>query len=202
MLLRTEKGDFIQPLRAPVRGEEIDEYLFCRKTFAPGETLLQTSNLFVSKALLRQVPFRSGQMICEDTDWLLRAAKVPGTGLEFVPEVLSIYHTEDGQRNTLSGSQDWRYVFGWIKQNKHLLSGRAYSGAILKVFHLAVQQGDRSAVKPIMSEFRAARPTRLELSLFLSLLVAGWVIPRQAQHYLRVFLRRQFEKRTLSPKLS
>jgi glycosyltransferase involved in cell wall biosynthesis len=195
MLLRTESGDFIQPLRAPLPSEKIDEYLFCRKTFAPGETFLQTSNLFVSRALLRQVSFHSGQFMCEDTDWLLRAASVSGTGLEFIPEVLSIYHTEDGDRHTLSGSRDWRYVFGWIKENRHLLTGRAYSGAIVKVFHLAVQQGDRSAVKAITSEFLAARPSGLECSLFFILLMACWTLPCQARYYLRVLLRQQFQKR-------
>ncbi len=197
MILRTKRGDFIQPLRGPGVGERIDEYLFCRKTFAPGETLLQTSNMVAPRTLLQQVCFRSGQYICEDTDWVLRAATFPRAGLEFVPEVLSIYNAED-ERRTLSDSQNWRYVFFWVKRNEHLFTSAAYAGALVRVLHLAVQQSDESAILPIMSELLSHKPNGRQLSLSLLLIMATWFMPRKARNHLRLYLRRYFEKLSLS----
>lgn len=194
MVVRTARGDFVQPLRAPCDGESIDDYLFSRKTLVPGESLLQTSNLLVPRSLAQQTSFCSGLRICEDTDWLLRASTLSGVGLEFVPEVLSVWYTEDKERITLSTFQDCEYVFKWVHDNRGLFSPHGYSGALLVALRLAVEQNHRRTARAVMQDFFGPRNklTAVQISLFVLLFACLNLVPSKARPRLRLMLRSAF----------
>jgi hypothetical protein len=141
------------PRRGPRQSESIGEYLFCRRTVVSGEVLLQPSNLLIPHLLLEEVPFRSGQRKWEDVDWLLRAGRREGTGLEFIPEVLSIWHCENGRRETMSGTPDWKYLFDWAMENRDLFTEETYSGVLLtNIAQEAARQGDFRAALHLLRE--------------------------------------------------
>jgi glycosyltransferase involved in cell wall biosynthesis len=199
IIVRTAVGDFTQPRRAPSPSESIVEYLFCRRTLAPGEAVLQTSNLLTSRALLEQVSFREEQRRWQETDWLLRASNVPGTGLEFISRPLSVWHTEDKERRTISGFPDWRYLFNWVRANQDLFTPCAYSGALLMpIAHIAVQARDRGAFRPLLSEALARGVLdKVQLASFLLLFLSVWLVPARLHYRLRVMLREVIRSRFL-----
>lgn len=151
--VRTPFGNFIMPRRRPDCDESICDYLFRRRTVFPGEVLLQTSNLLASRELLTQIPLRRGLHKWDDTDWLLRTQKMEGSGLVFIPEVLSIWYAEDARRHTVSGPLDWKYLFDWAVSNRRLFSPQAYSGVMLvRIAQEAARQRAKHFIKPVLTE--------------------------------------------------
>jgi glycosyltransferase involved in cell wall biosynthesis len=191
VVVSTPRGRFLMPRRSPGPGQAVDEYLYCRKSLLPGEVFAHTSNLLVPRELCRYVEFRAGLRKWNDIDWLLRAGQVSGAGLEFVPEALSIWNTEDYSRPTISEERDWRYLFDWATNNRELFSQRAYAGVLLiSVMHEAVKQGDRRAVRVLLKEaLRAGEPDAIQGILFLIGVLAVSITPRGAYHWLKAHLR-------------
>jgi hypothetical protein len=91
-----------------------------------GETALGTSELMAPTALLREVPFMIGLRKHQDWDWVLRAAQTPGVKLHVVPDLLAIYHMEEGAVR-VSNNAEWRFSLEWAQQRNHLLTPKAYS---------------------------------------------------------------------------
>jgi glycosyltransferase involved in cell wall biosynthesis len=179
ILVRTSTRDSVFPRRGPAQDETIPEYLFCRKTILPWEVLLQSSNLLTSRALLEQVPFTPGLKKWDDTDWLVRAAQIDGTGLDFIPEPLSVWYVEDGPRATLSSTFDWRYLFAWTKANRQLMPSLAYSGALLRdVAREAMRERSSEAFWPLLREaIRHGRPDAVQLMSFFVAFAFTWFVP-------------------------
>src|SRR5205807_9241345 len=102
------------------RDQSVDEYLYCRKSLRPGEVFFYTSSLLASRELFNQIEFRPAQKKWNDVDWLLRAGQVVGAGLEFLPEPLSVWNTEDSSRQTITGTCHWQYLFQCARSNRHM----------------------------------------------------------------------------------
>lgn len=131
MIARAESGDFIWPRRLPRAGEPLCEYLFCRRSPFSGEGIVQTSTIVTTRRLLRQLPFASGMRRYVDLDWLLRAARLPGFGLEFIwDEPLAVWYMEEN-RSRISNGADGRYTLDWASEHRHLFTPRAYASFIL-----------------------------------------------------------------------
>jgi glycosyltransferase involved in cell wall biosynthesis len=198
LIVKTPRGQFLMPERGPRREESVDEYLYCRKSLRPGEVFVYTSNLLVPRELFSQVEFRPGQRKWNDVDWLLRAGQVAGTGLEFLPDVLSVWNTEDYSRPTISGDYDWEYLFQWATSNRQLFSPRAYSGALLvSIMHEAVKQRDRRAIRVLLHEaMRRGDPDAIQGILFIIGLLALFIAPRGAYQWLKLRLRNRLPAAT------
>jgi glycosyltransferase involved in cell wall biosynthesis len=167
--VRTPLGEFTMPRRGPLLDETVCNYLFCRKTIFPGEVLLQSSNLFAPRSLLTQVPFRVGQRKWEDTDWVLRTQFVEGAGLEFIPVVLSVWHSEDLRRHTMSGSLDSQYLFDWAVSNRQLFNDRGYAGVMLvRIAQEAARHRASSLFRQIIREaVKRGSPDLVQVIWFL-----------------------------------
>lgn len=191
VIVNTPKGKFVMPRRNPDPRERVDEYLYCRKSLRPGEVFLQTSNVLVARKLLTHAEFRSGLRKWNDIDWFLRAGQVAGAGLEFLPEPLSIWNTEDYSRPTISGKYDWKYLFDWASNNRELFSPRAYSGVLLvSIMHEAVRQRARGAIRVLLEEaLRAGKPDAIQGTLFLIGVAALSVARSGAYDCLKLRLR-------------
>lgn len=174
---RNGRSEFVWPRRLPRRDEAISEYLFCRSSLFSGEGVLPTSVIFTSRALVGEVPFRSGLRKHVDPDWLFRATARPGVGVEFVaePDTLAVWHIE-GERRRVSNSVGWEYSRAWIRDNRKLVTPRAYAGFLLTVVSAdAARAGDWRAVPGLIAEaYRDGSPSLAELGVHLS----NFFVPR------------------------
>ncbi|NJM47793.1 MAG: glycosyltransferase [Alkalinema sp. RU_4_3] len=187
LIARTPKGDFVRPRRFPREQEPIAEYLLGRNSFFQGEGLIQTSTILAPKALLEQVPFRQIPKH-QDWDWLIRAMEVPGAAIAFVPEVLAVWHLEEG-RSSVSTVQNWQNSLQWARDNRDRLSRRAYgSFLLLSVGAQTAAQGSREMFWPLLWEaVRLGRPKQIEFLLYLGL----WGIPMEQRRAIRAFLTKK-----------
>ncbi len=125
-LERSNDGERVLPRRMPGEGELFSEYLFARRGWQSGEGFLQTSTWFVSRALMLKVPFTRNLKRCQDLDWLLHATSLPEVEMSVVPEILAVFHHDEG-RSRVSRTSDWRFLYSWALTNKPYLTPRAFS---------------------------------------------------------------------------
>lgn len=176
LIARTETTDFVWPKRLPAPEEAISEYLFCRRTMFSGEGVLPTSAIFTRRTLLQDVPFRRGLLKHVDPDWLFRAARSKGVGIEFVsdPEPLAVWNIEE-QRSRISNSLGWRYSIAWIQANRDLVTARAYASFVLTlVSSSAARARDWKAFPLLLTEaYRHGTPSFVDLGVH----VANFFVP-------------------------
>lgn len=110
----------VRPRRLPRRGEAIAEYMFDYLCY------FQTSTFFCSKKLFLEIPFERHLKSFQDIDWFLRVNRNPAVELLIVPEPLSIYYVPS-ERATITNKLGWKQRLEWGKQNRNLMSNRAYS---------------------------------------------------------------------------
>jgi glycosyltransferase involved in cell wall biosynthesis len=166
LIARSETQDFHWPRRHPRAGEPLSEYLFCRSTPYTGEGLIVTSAIFTARELLMRVPFRNDLPRYVDPDWLLRAVKEEGTGVEFVKHVepLAVWHIERG-RKRITNSKDWRFSLDYARRNRSLFTRRAYAAFLLHVVsHTAGSQRAWLSLFPLVWEsIRDGKPVPVDL---------------------------------------
>lgn len=186
LIARDEQGDRIWPRRLPGRGEDWSEYFFCRRTPFTGEGMVALCSLLVPRPLLLQLPFAGRLDRHVDPDWLLRAARVPGTCLEFVPEAdpLVIWNMEDS-RSRITTRRDWRASWEWCRSNRTLFSPRGYAAFVLHVVgsNAGAQHAWRAFPLLLHDAFTRGRPSALDVASYLANFflpttlqrrVAGW----------------------------
>jgi len=178
VIARSENEEYLWPRRVPAVGENISEYLFCRKTPFGGEGLLLPSTLLVPKILLEMVPFQKGLERHDDVDWLLRATRMGGVGIEFVSlsEPLVIWHIEEN-RQRYSTTIDWQYSLSWIQQNRNLVTPAAYASFVLTWISITAERhgGRGSFLILLRNAFRNGRPSINDLITFFGI----WLMPRK-----------------------
>lgn len=184
VIARTSEADNIFPRRLPNKSEPISEYLFVRNTLFQGEGLIQSSTIFTLRELLLQVPLKEKH---DDWGWLLQVSNIEGVGIEFVSEVLSIWHLEKA-RHSLSRVRKWRSSFDWIREKKKqsLVTPRAYSSFILaEVSARAARDGDYQAFFTLLIEaIRFGKPQFLDICLYLGM----WILSPDMRNFLRGIL--------------
>lgn len=178
VVARSKNGEYLWPRRVPAVGENISEYLFCRKTPFGGEGLILPSTLLVPKTLLEMVPFQKGLKRHDDVDWLLRATIVDGVGIEFVSlsEPLVIWHIGEN-RQRMSTTKDWQYSLSWIQQNQNLVTPAAYASFVLTWISITAERhgGRGSFLILLRNAFRYGRPSINDLISFFGI----WLMPRK-----------------------
>ncbi|WP_370458947.1 glycosyltransferase family 2 protein [Aggregicoccus sp. 17bor-14] len=182
VIARSPTGDQVWPRRKPEPGEPISEYLLARRSFTQGEGLLQTSTLLIPRVLLQKVPFRVGLRRHQDWDWMLRAAREPGVGIDLVMEPLAIWHIEE-RRATVSQGSNWKYSLEWISNNRELVTPWAFAAFVL------TQVGSFAARERAWSSFwsllrtasKHGSPRPIDLALYLT----WWVAPQPLRRSLR-----------------
>ena len=162
---RSEARDFTWPRREPRPGEDLSEYLFCRQSPFMGEGLITTSALFVPRELVTAVPFRRLPRYV-DVDWLLRAGRHPGAGVEFVPDPapLLVWHIA-ARWPRITDQRDWHHSLAWARANRDLFSRRGYAAFLLHAGSSdAAMTRAWGAFLPLMLEaVRRGRPAPVDL---------------------------------------
>ncbi len=184
----THKGKFICPRRLPNLSEHLSEYLFARNSFFKGEGCIQTSTLFMKKELMQKMPLEEKFYRHEDWEWLLRVSAMEGVGIEFVPEPMSIWHSEMGIKR-LSNIKDWQYSLDWIRHNRNLVTPKAYSGFIATIIAPSASfVGDWKAFFPLLGEaIRWGKLRPIDIYLYLSM----WLFPQQLRQQVRSILAKK-----------
>jgi glycosyltransferase involved in cell wall biosynthesis len=187
VLAKTPRVEYEWPRRLPNPMEPLSEYLLTRDSLFRGERSIQTSTFFAPKELFERCPFRSGQLKHQDTDWLLRAAQLPGFHVLFADEILVRLFMEENRR-TVSSQSDWQYSFSWAHENRNLFTPRAYSGFLVNnVTPEAADAKAFSAIPRIVSELMRHGETRFrELCIFSAM----WLLPRPIRRRARDFVSR------------
>lgn len=181
LFARTTEGDSIFPRREPQDLEPLSEYLFVRNSLFQGEGLIQASTIFTKRELLQKSYSKTIDRN-EDWFWLLQVIREEGVGIEFVQQVLSIWHLEETHKS-LSRSRIWDTSFKWIQSNRDLVTPRAYSSFILsEVSSWAAAAGDWKAFLPLLREaFQFGKPSPMDVCLCLGM----WVFPPNIRRKLR-----------------
>jgi len=182
-LARIDAGDRIWPERLPRASEPICEYLLTRRGIGRSDGFVATPTILTRRSLLRRVPFRSGLKKHQDWDWILRATR-EGASVLFCPEVLA--RCEMRTRRSTSRSADWRFSLAWIRQNRQLVTRRAYAGFIAThVAWQAAAQREWRAFFPLIGDaWRNGSPSSADLLRYLGF----WLTPstvRRRLHRLR-----------------
>ena len=177
---RTPAADYVWPRSAP--SGPIADYLMRRTGLFQGEGLLQSSTLVGLRELFQTCPFMSGLRRHQDWDWLIRVLRLPGVGLEFVPEPLAIWHVEE-DRGSICSIRDWRYSLDWINKMRSDLSAETYAAFLLTDLSAAASnQRDWSAFFPLVaSAFRNGKPRSIHLALYFGM----WLLPLDLRRSIR-----------------
>jgi len=124
LIARYRTVDEFWPVRQMKPNESMCDYLMCRDaSIRQGEGFIQSSTLFVPRALMLQVQFESGLPRHQDWDWLVRASVHPGVQFLWVWDPLVIYHV-DVAGKSVSSDQSVKASMNWIDGNR-LVSSRA-----------------------------------------------------------------------------
>ncbi|HJR54481.1 MAG TPA: glycosyltransferase family 2 protein [Gemmatimonadota bacterium] len=170
----------VWPRRLPAAGEAMGDYLLVRRSPFWGESLIHTSTILARRSLFQEVRFREDMTCHEDMDWLLRATRVEGAGVVFVPgaEPLATWHVDLG-RPRASRIGDWRESLGWARLEHTLISRRAYAGFLLTniAAHAARQRSAAALWQLPLEAFRHGRPRVRDLALFAGI----WLLPEAAR---------------------
>ena len=177
VVARSERGDRLWPRRILRTGEPLADYLFVRRTPFGGEGLVLPSAMMIPRDLVARCPFRDGLRTHVDVDWLLRAAALPGVGVEFVdtaaPQV--VWHIDEG-RERISTVHGWRESLRWIRENRALVTPAAYAAFVLTWIPMrARRDGEWRAVGALLADaFSGGRPSINDLVTFAAI----WLLPR------------------------
>ena len=180
VIARTPSTEFVFPRKLYDSSRDISDYMLARNSLFSGEGLVQTSTIVAPRALLLQEPFDAAARSYQETDWLLRIARHPGTALTAGEDPLVVWHIEDG-RESISSSRTWQYSFDWIQAHRSLVTSRSYAAFILvQVSSLAAQAGDRRAAWPLFKNaIRYGRPAPVDLLLFAGVVLVPFRVRRR-----------------------
>jgi glycosyltransferase involved in cell wall biosynthesis len=173
---RTEEGDVVLPRRVPRPGEPLSEYLFCQTSVLGGEGAVLPSTIFAPTDILRRTRFRHRSLPHEGSDWLLRAVRHDGVGVEFVEgsEPLAIWNGER-RRERMSNALDWRTSLDWAAANRDLLTPRSYAAFLLIRASLEARRARdwRASARLVRESFRGGAPTATGLLAHALI----WLVP-------------------------
>jgi glycosyltransferase involved in cell wall biosynthesis len=176
MIARTPTKDYVWPRRFPAPGEQIGEYIMARQSLTRGEGYIQTSTFFVRRSLMQAQPFKSGQVKHQDTEWVLRMARLPGIEAVFAPQVLAIHYIEE-ERATVSSKSNWRYSLDWVRRDRRLFTPRALSGFLL--YQIAAEASDQRDWRAfhllLLEALRHGSNRSIDYVIYLAI----WLLPRR-----------------------
>ena len=181
LFARTSRYEVVWPRTEP--SEPLSEYLFARNSWSYGDGLLTTSTLFFPKDLFEHVRFRPELRRHQDWDWLLRATRKDGAGIEFIPQPLSVWHLAE-QGGSISTQADWRVSFEWAEgAAREMMTDRAYAGFLAtQVAPQAARQSDWRAFPFLLwAMITRGAPKMIDLVLFFGM----WSVPTKIRAAVR-----------------
>jgi len=172
--VETPSGTYIWPHRLCGPRENVDDYLYDRRSLARGDAYIATPSLVLPRRLFAASGFGTTYHN-EDTTLLLDLTKRQGAELVMLYDVLVVIHEEQAW-GSLGATFDWREMLRWLDDRGTLVTRRAYSGfALVRLGSQAANQGDYVAIPALLSAaVRHGTPRAIHLLLF----AAYWVVPK------------------------
>jgi glycosyltransferase involved in cell wall biosynthesis len=162
----------ILPRRPPARGESVADYVLRRRSLMYGESMLCSSMLLFSHALLDVVPLDTSLRLHEDWEWLMRATRQPRVELHMLPEALLVYRRNATGTST-SSSGRWELSVAWLDRSRGLMSRRAYADGLLTVtVPMAINARDRRTACKLIARALRRGPPGVPALLFAALMLA------------------------------
>jgi glycosyltransferase involved in cell wall biosynthesis len=119
------ESKLLRPRRFPKPGQAISDFLYSDVSLLGTiEGFPQTSTWLVLREFLLEVPFLKGLKRNQDTDWALRALRLPGVQMALVSEPLSIFYNEP-KRVRITQALDWKDSYNWAMGNREMFTPRA-----------------------------------------------------------------------------
>jgi hypothetical protein len=173
---KTSSYQLIYPRRQPY--EPLSEYLLARDSCSMGEGRLSTSTMLFPKDVIAYEPFDPTLKRCHEVDWVLRASRHEGAGIEFIPRPLAVVHQAD-EVPRITNVPDWRTSLEWIESVRALITGRAYASYLaITVASHASRQRDWNAFSLLLRRILTrGKPKVRDLAFFLG----AWFVPRKIQ---------------------
>jgi len=170
---------YVWPRRVYDNLSPLAEYLFDRRSWFRGDTMLQCSSLLMPRWLFLDLMFTP---IHDDWDFLLRAVNTRGAKIRTVDKPLVKHYIED-DRQSLGASFDWKRSLAWAETNRAMINPHAYAGFCLTVIApQAVKAGDHTAfVSLLYRALRYGRPRLVHIALYLAI----WLIPMEHRQRIR-----------------
>ncbi len=175
-------GRFVRPTHPFEPGQQVDEWLFDRRSWAKGGmSFLQTSSLMFPRVLFDTIGFEDTNQH-EDWELVIRAVKTLGYALVTVPEPLTVHYWGEA-RPSLSQERSYAGSVAWLDKMGPLISPRAYSGFVLNgIGQHSANIGEYQAVLPLLRlAFRKGRPTGPQLFRF----AMCWAMPLPLRNRIR-----------------
>jgi glycosyltransferase involved in cell wall biosynthesis len=162
--------------------EPLSEYLLARSSWSYGEGLMSSITLLFPKELFCQVPFRPGLRRHQDLDWVLRATKLDGAGIEFISQPLAVWNIAE-ERSSVSSGTDWQTSLDWINSVRDLITPRAYASFIAtSLSPQAARLHDWKAFPLLFKTMvERGRPSFRDVLLYLGM----WFVPRKVRRAVR-----------------
>ncbi len=161
------------PYRLYEKGEDVSEYLLCRRGLGYGGGMLQTSTLLTKRDLLLDLPFLKGLKLHQDWDWLIKAARRPDVEIAMAPEALTVMYVDE-QSGSVSQSTDWKASLEWAQEARSVMSRRAYSFFIATECVSRARKngaGVKVVCELLRTYFQDGHPSARSLVLFLGFLL-------------------------------
>lgn len=125
VIRRDEFGDEVLPKRGIEKNVSVAEYLF------EHGGLIQTSTLFMTTQLAREVRFDPALRKHQDWDFALRASQYD-VEFVFVQEPLAIWYA-DHRIDRISRRVDWKASLDWLESRRSLFDERTWYKALVRV---------------------------------------------------------------------
>lgn len=113
----------------------IVDYLFSYR-YGLKSGFIQTSTLFGSKNIFKEVPFDNELVKHQDWDWVIQAS-VKGISFKHIKKPLVIYHNEE-QANRVGRSGTYKFSMEWIEKNRNKIKKKYYYLFLYTVIQLAI----------------------------------------------------------------
>ncbi|MFT4111476.1 glycosyltransferase family 2 protein [Silvibacterium sp.] len=132
--------ELVRPRRFIAPGQKISDFLYSEVSWLGlMEGFPQTSTWLISREFFLEAPFTKGLKRNQDTDWLLRALRLPNVSVALVPEVLSIFYNER-KRKRITASMDWQDCRNWAVGSREIFTPKALSSYLaISPMNLAAQ---------------------------------------------------------------
>jgi glycosyltransferase involved in cell wall biosynthesis len=179
-IIRTANFEFVMPSRMPRVDEPLCEYILESPSHG-----FQTSTFFCLRSLVLEIPWAMGLRGLQDFDWILRATSGQVANLVVIEEPLAIQW--ENVQNRISSSLDWSITMNWGRENRELMTAKAYSYFLGRICaNRAIQQKAKMSVlwRLFKESVTEGQPTLRSMSFFVGFLI----FPYRSRLYFRNYV--------------
>lgn len=134
-----------------------EDYLFRRRRLGVGRQSLATSTLLTTHRLATACPWDETLPRHQDWDWLVRAARLPGTRIAQVPEATTVYTV--GSPGSISAGADWRTSWQWVSRWEGVWAPETFADFVAaQTLRYALQARDWAGARKLVRAIRRNSP--------------------------------------------